>query len=55
VFKDKGKSVKMSLARFDRTNQDAFYSLYTKIDAGINPMPSDAVTDKQPEVDDVPF
>ena len=33
VFGDKGKAIRMSLARFDMATQEAFFSSYTKIDA----------------------
>ena len=39
IFKDKEKSIKLALARFDRDTQEAFWNLYTKIDPTINPVP----------------
>jgi MoxR-like ATPase len=42
IFKDKEKSIKLALARFDRDTQDAFWNLYTKIDPTINPVPEQA-------------
>ena len=40
VFRDKSKSVKMALARFDKDTQDGFFSLYSKIDASVNSQPN---------------
>lgn len=42
IFKDKEKSIKLALARFDRDTQEAFWNLYTKIDPTINPVPEQA-------------
>jgi hypothetical protein len=39
IFKDKEKSIRLALARFDKDTQEAFYNLYTKIDPTINPVP----------------
>jgi MoxR-like ATPase len=43
IFKDKEKSVRLALARFDKDTQEAFWNLYTKIDPTINPPPPEAV------------
>jgi len=56
VFKEKPKAVKMSLARFDRDTQDGFYSLYTKIDASINPpTPAQATPSNEVDPNEPPF
>lgn len=51
VFRDKSKSVKMALARFDKDTQDGFYSLYTKIDVSVNP-PVSSTTKSEPAQQD---
>lgn len=43
VFKDKNKAVSMSLARFDTVTQDAFMTLYKKLDKSIPPVDAPAV------------
>jgi midasin (ATPase involved in ribosome maturation) len=43
VFKDKIKSVKMSLARFDKSTQDGLFSLYSKVDGTLFPQAPAAV------------
>lgn len=55
VFKDKVKAVKMSLARFDKSTQDALYSLYTKVDGTINPPPAHAEQPKAADPFEPPF
>lgn len=55
VFKDKVKAVKMSLARFDKSTQDALYSLYTKVDGTINPPPAQAEQPKAADPFEPPF
>jgi hypothetical protein len=39
IFKDKEKAIKLTLTRFDAATQEAFFSLYTKIDPTILPTP----------------
>ena len=51
VFNNKQKSVSMSLARFDSETQDAFMSLYRKIDGDMNP-PQDAAQKPKEESPD---
>ena len=55
VFADKPKAVKMALARFDRDTQDGFYSLYTKIDASVNPVPAPVAEKPAVDVNEPPF
>ena len=38
IFKDKMKSIEMCVARFDEDTKESFMDLYTKIDAGVNPL-----------------
>jgi MoxR-like ATPase len=38
IFKDKMKSIQMCVARFDDDTKESFMDLYTKIDAGVNPL-----------------
>ena len=38
IFKDKSKSIDLCVARFDIDTKDSFLELYSKIDAGINPL-----------------
>ena len=37
IFNDKSKAIKLTLTRFDNSTQEAFFSLYTKIDPTILP------------------
>jgi len=39
IFSDKQKAIKLTLTRFDTATQEAFFSLYTKIDPTILPTP----------------
>jgi MoxR-like ATPase len=55
VFRDKGKAVSMSLARFDRLTQDAFMTLYKKIDDDMGKAVDAAPAPVVLEVPDVPF
>ena len=43
IFKDKMKSIELCSARFDDDTKESFMDLYTKIDAGVNPL--EEVTD----------
>jgi len=38
IFKDKMKSIELCVSRFDEDTKVSFLDLYTKIDAGINPL-----------------
>ena len=38
IFKDKMKAIELCVARFDDDTKDSFLDLYSKIDAGINPL-----------------
>jgi len=38
IFGDKQKSIELCCARFDQDTKDSFLDLYSKIDAGINPL-----------------
>ena len=46
IFGDKMKSIELCLARFDEDTKASFMDLYTKIDAGINPM-EEIVTEEE--------
>ena len=39
IFNDKQKAIKLTLTRFDKATQDAFFNLYTKIDPTLLPAP----------------
>jgi hypothetical protein len=53
VFRDKEKAVRLSLNRFDRDTQEAFWNLYTKIDPTINPIPVAEVVPSAPVIEEV--
>lgn len=53
VFRDKEKAVRLSLNRFDRDTQEAFWNLYTKIDPTINPIPEAVVVPSAPVIEEV--
>ena len=56
VFGDKQKSIQLALARFDKDTQTAFLSLYTKIDADMNPPQAAPAVDAPKNPDsEVPF
>ena len=38
IFGDKMKSIELCVARFDDDTKESFMDLYTKIDAGVNPL-----------------
>jgi MoxR-like ATPase len=38
IFNDKAKSIELCCARFDSDTKESFLDLYSKIDAGINPL-----------------
>ena len=38
IFKDKMKSIELCVSRFDTDTKESFLDLYSKIDAGINPL-----------------
>ena len=38
IFNDKAKSIELCVARFDADTKESFLDLYSKIDAGINPL-----------------
>jgi MoxR-like ATPase len=38
IFNDKSKSIELCCARFDSDTKESFLELYSKIDAGINPL-----------------
>ena len=41
MFNDKLKSIEVCLARFDEDTKASFLDLYTKVDAGVNPLGDD--------------
>ena len=47
IFNDKEKAIRLTLTRFDPATQEAFYSLYTKIDPTILPPPEGMDKEKQ--------
>ena len=42
IFKDKQKSIELCVARFDQDTKESFLDLYSKIDAGVNPLEENA-------------
>ena len=42
IFGDKMKSIELCVARFDDDTKESFMDLYTKIDAGVNPLEENA-------------
>ena len=46
IFSDKQKAIKLTLTRFDTATQEAFFSLYTKIDPTILPTPEGMKDDR---------
>ena len=38
IFGDKMKSIELCVARFDEDTKESFMDLYTKIDAGVDPL-----------------
>jgi len=46
IFNDKAKAIKLTLTRFDTATQEAFFSLYTKIDPTILPPPEGMKDDR---------
>ena len=46
IFSDKSKAIKLTLTRFDTATQEAFFSLYTKIDPTILPPPEGMKDDR---------
>ena len=38
IFKDKMKSIELCVARFDEDTKVSFLDLYSKIDAGVDPL-----------------
>ena len=46
IFSDKSKAIKLTLTRFDTATQEAFFSLYTKIDPTILPTPEGMKDDR---------
>ena len=42
IFGDKMKAIELCVARFDDDTKESFMDLYTKIDAGVNPLEENA-------------
>ena len=42
IFKDKQKSIELCVSRFDQDTKESFLDLYSKIDAGVNPLEENA-------------
>jgi len=49
IFEDKAKAIQLAIARFDRETKEAFWNLWTKIDADAVPAadPTAGVADAQ--------
>ena len=53
IFNDKAKSIELCCARFDSDTKESFLDLYSKIDAGINPLEEvSEETEVEEEVED---
>ena len=52
IFGDKMKSIELCVARFDDDTKESFMDLYTKIDAGVNPLEENTEGNIDEELDD---
>ena len=52
IFGDKMKSIELCVARFDDDTKESFMDLYTKIDAGVNPLEENTEENVGEELDD---
>ena len=52
IFGDKMKSIELCVARFDDDTKESFMDLYTKIDAGVNPLEENTEENVDEELDD---
>ena len=57
IFDDKMKSIELCTARFDTDTADSFLDLYSKIDAGVDPLAETESTEKSEDVveEEAPF
>jgi hypothetical protein len=51
IFDDKMKSIELCVSRFDEDTKESFIDLYTKIDAGVDPL--DEPTEIEQDDDDI--
>ena len=49
MFGDKLKSIEMCISRFDEETRMSILDLYTKIDAGVNPMAEESEVEETSE------
>ena len=50
IFKDKSKAIELCVSRFDQDTKDSFLDLYSKIDAGINPLDEEQTSENNDEL-----
>ena len=55
IFKDKQKSIELCVARFDEDTKVSFLDLYSKIDAGVNPLEEEVPTEETSENEEPQF
>ncbi len=55
IFKDKQKSIELCVARFDEDTKVSFLDLYSKIDAGVNPLEEEVSTEETSENEEPQF
>ena len=51
IFDDKMKSIELCVARFDEDTKESFMDLYTKIDAGVDPL-AESTPDEEYKADE---
>ena len=52
IFGDKMKSIELCVARFDDETKESFLDLYTKVDAGVDPLASNEEENNDIDGDD---
>ena len=55
IFKDKQKSIELCVARFDEDTKVSFLDLYSKIDAGVNPLEEEVPAEETSENEEPQF
>lgn len=55
IFKDKQKSIELCVARFDEDTKVSFLYLYSKIDAGVNPLEEEVPAEETSENEEPQF
>jgi hypothetical protein len=57
IFDDKMKSIELCVSRFDEDTKESFMDLYTKIDAGVDPLAETESTEKSEDAveEEAPF